>query len=284
MYFLNSPTGKSLANKGISSSGVGNLNVSVVRKFKIPLPTLKEQHRTVAKLDVIFSEINKSVDILEKKKLHADSIKRISLMTLINDYKNVKSYTLNDVCTKITDGSHNPPKVSTDNSYIMLSSKNIFDNEINYKNPRYISKEDFYLENKRTDVNKGDVLLTIVGTIGRCAVVKSDNTKFTLQRSVAVLKPNKLIDSSFLMFLLQSLISDFKSRSAGVAQKGIYLKQIRNTTIKIPLLNEQKALVKKIYNLQKELDVLNEIIIKQNKNLESLKSSVFSSILKNEIT
>ena len=42
VYFLNSPIGKQLAKNGVNSSGVGNLNVSVVREFEIPVPSLSE--------------------------------------------------------------------------------------------------------------------------------------------------------------------------------------------------------------------------------------------------
>jgi len=68
----------------------------------------------------------------------------------------------------------------------------------------YITRvnEEWEIENKRTSIDPNDVLLTIVGTIGRTAVVE-DDTKFALQRSVAVIKPI-LISSIYLSYLLQS--------------------------------------------------------------------------------
>ena len=165
---------------------------------------------------------------------------------------------------------------------MMLSSRNIFDDNINYEKPRFISKQSFYSENKRTDVQKNDVLLTIVGTIGRCAVVKSDDIKFTLQRSVAVFKPNDLVDSRFLMYLLQSLILEFKRQSAGVAQQGIYLKQLKNTKVKIPPLDKQKSLVNDIDSFHNELEELNKIFSKQKSNFASLKLSILSQEMKNK--
>ena len=245
------------------------------------VPSIEEQQRIVAKLDTAITEIDKGKKNYDKKKLEINLIKNKFLLTKLSQFKNSKSYTLNDICKKITDGSHNPPKVSEESSYMMLSSKNIFDDNINYERPRFISEQSFYSENKRTDVKKNDVLLTIVGTIGRCAVVKSDDIKFTLQRSVAVFKPNDLVDSRFLMYLLQSLILDFKRRSAGVAQQGIYLKQLKNTKVKIPPLDKQKSLVNDIDNFYKELEELNRIFIKQKSNYESLKLSILSQEIKN---
>lgn len=125
----------------------------------------------------------------------------------------------------------------------MLSSQNIFHNHINLENPRYLTKQDFEQENKRTDVSANDVLLTIVGTVGRVAVVSPDLPKLTLQRSVAVLKPNtEYINSRFLMYSLQNISDYLTTESRGVAQKGIYLKQIRELKIPLPPLAEQQKI------------------------------------------
>ncbi len=148
------------------------------------------------------------------------------------------------ICHKITDGSHNPPKGIENSEYLMLSSKNVFDDEITFDKPRFLSEQNFNSENKRTDVMPGDVLLTIVGTVGRAAVVPTDSPKFTLQRSVAVLKPdNNQIDSRFLMFSLQSILEVLNDGARGVAQKGIYLKALRELQIPLPPLPEQKRIV-----------------------------------------
>ena len=107
---------------------------------------------------------------------------------------------IRDICKEIKDGSHNPAKGIPDSEYLMLSSKNVFDNKITFDNPRYLTQEEFEKENKRTQITSGDVLLTIVGTVGRAAVVDKDMPKFTLQRSVAILHPKKEVCySKYLM-------------------------------------------------------------------------------------
>ena len=50
----------------------------------------------------------------------------------------LRSFCLDDLCEKISDGSHNPPKQVEYSKYIMLSSKNILDNKITFDNPRYL--------------------------------------------------------------------------------------------------------------------------------------------------
>lgn len=151
---------------------------------------------------------------------------------------------LGDLCKKITDGSHNPPKGIQSSEYLMLSSKNIFDDRIILDDPRYLSEADFRIENKRTDIEAGDVLLTIVGTVGRVAVVPDNLPKFTLQRSVAVLKNKRdAISSRFLMRSLQNILDELTENARGVAQKGLYLGQIQNLEILIPPLPEQQRIV-----------------------------------------
>lgn len=81
---------------------------------------------------------------------------------------------LGDICIQITDGSHNPPASVGESKYLMLSSKNIDDDCITLNDPRYLSKDDFDTENKRTNIEPDDLLMTIVGTIGRVAIAQKD--------------------------------------------------------------------------------------------------------------
>ena len=178
---------------------------------------------------------------------------------------------LDEICHKITDGSHNPPKGIDLSEFIMLSSKNVANDNIHYEKPRYLNEIDFNQENKRTNVEAGDVLLTIVGTIGRVAVVPQDHKKFTLQRSVAVLKINKgKVTSRFLMFSLQNILDFLNSESRGVAQKGIYLKQLRKLEIPIPPLPEQKAIVKILDEAFAKIDQAKANIEKNIENAKEL--------------
>ena len=150
---------------------------------------------------------------------------------------------LGDICTKITDGSHNPPAGIGKSEYLMLSSKNIEDNNITYIEPRYLRKEDFENENRRTQVAAGDLLLTIVGTVGRVAVVKEGMNNICLQRSVAVLKPNhEIVDSRFLMYQIQGMRKLIEAESRGVAQKGIYLSQVEQLPVTLPDLATQRQI------------------------------------------
>ena len=175
---------------------------------------------------------------------------------------------LGDVCSYITDGSHNPPQGLENSDYYMLSSKNIDDDRITLESPRYLSSVDFESENKRTQVTSGDLLMTIVGTIGKVAIVSEDMPPFCVQRSVAVIKSkHNIIYNRFLMYQLQSMRSYLEKESRGVAQKGIYLKQLINLSISVPPMTEQKYIanvldrVSSLISLRKhQLDNLDELV------------------------
>ncbi|MGH8761817.1 MAG: restriction endonuclease subunit S [Nitrosospira sp.] len=161
---------------------------------------------------------------------------------------------LSDVSSKIADGSHNPP-AKQGSGLPMLSAVNINDNKIIFSDYRLIEEDAFLHEDRRTRIAPNDVLLTIVGAIGRTAVVSQTTPRFTLQRSVAVITP-LLIDSKFLMYQFESprIALHFKKNARGTAQKGVYLKTLGDTVIWLCPLSEQHRIVAKIEELFSELD------------------------------
>lgn len=180
---------------------------------------------------------------------------------------------LGDICIQITDGSHNPPMGIEQSNYLMLSSKNIDDDYITLNDPRYLSQEDFEAENRRTNIKPNDLLITIVGTIGRVAIVPNSLTEFCVQRSVAVLKPKpEIVYNRFLMHYLQSMRPYLEQESRGVAQKGIYLKQLSNLSIILPPLDEQRKIAA-------VLDKVSDLIAKRRQQLDKLDEMVKSRFI-----
>ncbi len=162
----------------------------------------------------------------------------------------MRNLRLSEICNRITDGSHNPPKGVNNSDFLMISSKNIFDDKITLDEPRYLTEQDFIIEHNRTQIKSGDILLTIVGTVGRVAVFDDKIGKITLQRSVAVLHPNtEICNSRYLMYLLRAKRYKFEQGAKGVAQKGIYLKELANTELSIVDRSEQDKIVTILDNL-----------------------------------
>ena len=168
---------------------------------------------------------------------------------------------LREIALSISDGSHNPPP-DNGSGIPLLSAANINDNSILMNEiSRWITNEEWKIENQRTNIEVGDVLLTIVGSIGRSAVVQNSN-HFALQRSVAVIKPF-LINPLYLMHIVQSpqIQKWLTDNSKGTAQKGIYLNALSLMIIPIPPLAEQARIVEQIHIAYKQLDLISNALL-----------------------
>ena len=168
---------------------------------------------------------------------------------------------LREITLSISDGSHNPPP-NNGSGIPLLSAANINDNSILMNEiSRWITNEEWKIENQRTNIEVGDVLLTIVGSIGRSAVVQNNN-HFALQRSVAVIKPC-LINPLYLMHIVQSpqIQKWLTDNSKGTAQKGIYLNALSLIIIPIPPLAEQARIVEHIHIAYKQLDLISNALL-----------------------
>lgn len=192
--------------------------------------------------------------------------------------------TLDSISKNITDGSHNPP--SKQGSGIpMLSARNIENGKITFDEVRYISEIDYAFENHRSRIEAGDVLLTIVATIGRSAIISTPiQQRFALQRSVAAIKP--LINGHFLMYVFQApefqkLLTD---NAKGTAQKGVYLKTLRELPIPLPPLQEQHRIVAKIEELFSELDHAEAGLKKAQKQLTVYRQALLKSAFEGKLT
>jgi type I restriction enzyme, S subunit len=155
----------------------------------------------------------------------------------------VPRITLNKACEFILDGTHGSPE-RTDMGIPVLSAQNVIHGEFNLSTNRYTSVAEYNAFKKRLDIDQGDVLLTIVGTIGRAAVVR-EKQPMVLQRSIAILRPKReTIDSRFLYYALgfpesRRQLDRLTNKSA---QAGVYLGKLKTIEIPLPPLHEQKRI------------------------------------------
>ena len=240
---------------------------------------IKEQHSIVKYLDSAFAKIDAMKANAEKALNEAKALFQASLKEMLEPKEGWEEKKLQEITTKISDGSHNPPAGLNFSEYEMLSSKNVRNDLFNFENPRYISQEDFQKEDKRTNLEKGDVLLTIVGAgLGDCCVYNFDK-KIVFQRSVSVIKPSyEIIISRFLMYTLQHNYDRIRKESNGAAQKGIYLKQLAAYAVLIPSLSEQQQIVVTLDSLKSKVDRLQENYDKISPECDALKQAILRQV------
>lgn len=97
----------------------------------------------------------------------------------------------------------------------------------------------------RTRLTGGEVLVTIVGTIGRAAVVPTSLAGGNVARAVAVLPVNDRVVPEFLALFLNapSIRLSLNNLAHEVARKTLNLEDVRRISFPLPDLSRQHALV-----------------------------------------
>ena len=275
-YFLCTVDAKQL----VPNLDYPSLKISELKNIKVPYPTDKgEQDYIVKTLDAVAEIIRLRKETIQLAKELIPTIFQEMFGDPITNPKGWDKKDLGDVCSKITDGSHNPPKGIKEGIFILLSSQNILNNGINTNSCRFVSEDDFIKENKRTKLSYGDILLTIVGTIGRSAIYKKQYENIIFQRSVAVLSPNKkFVNSEYLNAYIQTdfIQNVLQNKAHGVAQLGIYLKDLRKVEVLCPPLSKQEEFADKV-------EQINKYIAAQQEELEQFET-LFQSLLQEAFT
>ena len=201
----------------------------------VPFPPLNKQQKIAATLDTLQSIITHRRTQLEK----LDLLVKARFVEMFGEVKDRR--TIAEICSIITDGTHQPPKF-TDSGIPFLFVSNIVTNEITYNAEKFISEETYNELYKRTPIEIGDIVLSTVGSYGHPAIVKS-NRKFLFQRHIAYLKPiSSIINSIYLhgAILSNDVQRQIDERVKGIAQKTLNLSEIRKIVVPIPPLALQQ--------------------------------------------
>ena len=161
-----------------------------------------------------------------------------------------------DTVLDVRDGTHDTPKY-VKNGIPLITSKNISNGHLDFSNIKYISEKDFTEINKRSNVEKGDIIFAMIGSIGNPVIVDTDR-KFGI-KNVALLKNiNHSLDMNFVLHYLYLLENLWIKNASGAVQKFISLKKIRSSLIPFPPLEEQRRIVEKVEELQSSISNLSK--------------------------
>ena len=188
----------------------------------------------------------------------------------------------------LTDGTHSTPKYTL-TGIPFISVKDISSGIIDFSNTKYISKEEHQKLSDRCHPQKGDLLLSKVGTTGIPALVTIDK-EFSLFVSVALIKltQNKF-SNEFLVFMIQSPLvqEQAKENTRGVGNKNWVLSAVSKTLMVVPPLEEQERIknrlnlvlpyIERYSSSQDKLDLLNINIVTY------LKKSILQEAIKGKL-
>lgn len=183
----------------------------------------------------------------------------------------------------VRDGTHDTPKYISE-GYPLITSKNLKNNNIDFDKVNYISKEDYEKINLRSKVDIGDVLFSMIGTIGNPVLIKGQ-TNYAI-KNVALFKDINLINMTFFRFYLETkfVIDKMKKEAKGSTQKFVSLKYLRNFPICYPSLEEQQRIVNRIESLFAKLDRAKELIENTLAQFEQNKMAILHKAFTGELT
>lgn len=225
-----------------AGSSVQNLNKDKVTDLQLKIPPLPEQQRIAKALSDVDALISTTEKLIQKKK----NIKQGAMQNLLTGKKRLPGFgpqtksptykqtelglipedwevmSLGEFC-QIKDGTHGT-YARVENGYLLLSAKNILNGKLDIQESESLISENAYKEIVKNGFpKKKDLLISCVGTIGRCCIFDTDE-EIAFQRSVAFIRQNQ-IDNLFLMYFIQSDLFQKQLREAVNASTlgGVYL-------------------------------------------------------------
>lgn len=254
---------------------IPSLTKANLLKVEIPLPPLDEQRKIAAVLDKVSDLIAKRRQQLDKLDLLIKS-RFVEMFCNTRDNANWPIVTMADISTDMRTGPfgsalHHDEFVET--GIFVLGIDNAVENRFSYNRMRYITEEK-YEQLKRYTVRPGDVIITIMGTVGRSAVIpdnipKAINTKhlacLTIDRSKA--QPT-FICSAFQMH--PEIRQQLTGQAKGAIMDGLNLTIIKKLCFKLPPIEIQNKFVE-FFNLTEKTKTT---ISRNLEKLEMLKKAL----------
>mgnify|MGYP000409561719 CR=1 FL=1 len=230
------------------------------------------------------AQINK---ILSDRSLSSKS-KKVPASHLTNEEYEIPDtwrwVSLDSLAAKIVDGTHHTPTYM-DHGVPFISVKDIRYGVIDFTNTKFITTEEHAELCKRCHPEKGDLLITKSGTIGRTAIIPR-TIEFSLFVSVALIKPaSMLVNMHFINIALMKWVDgiDVSSRIVGSAIKNLHLTDMKVLAIPFAPLEEQAEIVRRVEQLFAFTDQLEAKIKTAQARVNHLTQSILAKAFRGEL-
>lgn len=146
-----------------------------------------------------------------------------------------------------------------------------------FKNTKFISKEEHHFLTRTSKIQKGDILMTRIGSIGDCKLVDWD-VEASFYVSLALLKINTEYSAEYIAHYSKSAAfqKDVELHSLQSAiPKKINLGPISEVKIQLPSLSEQTAIAEVLTDMDAELAALDQ----RREKTHALKQGMMQELL-----
>lgn len=175
-----------------------------------------------------------------------------------------------EYCKNVFDGTHDSPKF-LDNGYLLVTSKNIANRELDLTGANFISEEDFNKINERSKVHQWDIFFSMIGTVGNVFLQTEKEVNYAI-KNMGVFSCENEDKAKWLYYYLQSPYFKklMNSLLSGAVQKFVPLGFLRS--IDIPKYDDnKKAIVKFLSSLDDKIALNNRI----NAKLEQMAKRLY---------
>ena len=175
-----------------------------------------------------------------------------------------------EFCKRVFDGTHDTPK-PVSNGYKLLTSKHIMNNYLDTDSAYYISEKDYNEINKRSQVQKWDVLFSMIGSVGAVYLVTEDKIDFAI-KNMGVFSCEEEYRAKWLFFYLQSPYAQNVIRNYlnGAVQKFIPLGMLRDFPIP-EMEKKDKKVVDLLWKINQKM-INNDVICSE---LEEMAKTIY---------
>lgn len=250
-----------------------NLYVSILEKMMFKFPSLYEQKKIAS----FFSVIDKKIDI--NNRINRNLSEQASAY-----YENWKMSLTGEAVElskviDVRDGTHASPKPQ-DEGYPLVTSKHLFEYDVDLESPNKISQDDYDKTNERSKVEYHDVLMSMIGTVGVVSFISRQEINFAI-KNVALFRTSQKEELAYyvLLFLKSKDTKQYiKSCMAGSTQQYISLTELRKIPIIVPgeAIKEFNLVIKPI------IDMICANVI-ENRRLSELRDTLLPKLMSGEL-
>ena len=189
-----------------------------------------------------------------------------------------KVFNINEI-VEVKDGTHDSPKPKAE-GFPLITSKNLKLEGLDFENANLISKEDYSSINKRSKVETGDILFSMIGNIGTIYKIEEKEINFAI-KNVALYKTSQTENyKNFIYMFLKSIDMNryMKNVISGSIQKFIGLTSLRNTPV---FINDE--LIKKYNEITYPIFIKLENSKLENQQLSSLRDWLLPMLMNGQV-